>query len=680
MQFVYPTFLFALLAVAIPVVIHLFHFRRYRKVYFSDVLFLRQLSDESKKQSRIRHLLVLAARVLAIVFLVFAFSRPYIPSGKSRQNQGSSGHSVVVYIDNSFSMDALAKRGRLLDEALEAARQIAGAFHSSDSFLLLTNDFGRSHQRFLTRDEFLNLVSEVDFSPSVRTLEEIINLKNELVKAATGNYRISFIISDFQETMAALGQAKPDSGINTFLIPVQTQRPANLAIDSCWFESPVRIMGQAVTLTVRIRNFGDQPLVNQPLRLYINNVQRTLASFDIDARGQILQNLTWTIQQQGINLGRLEIADYPITFDDQFFFSYQAASGISVLSIQEQGQEPFLKALFGHDTTFNFSSMPANAIDFGALPNHNMVVLNGLSVISPGLAIEAQRFAEQGGHLVIFPGAAADFHSYNNFLSAIGADPILRLDTTHLRVNTINADHPIYKGVFETLPENIDLPRTFKHFVISRQTRSGAQALMQLQNGNPFMLAYELGRGKVYIAAVALNDDFGNFQRHAVFVPTLVNIALHSGAFLPLFYTIAKPDPILVRGVVVQQDKVLVLKGAETELIPQQRRSGGNMQVFINEQLLKAENYTLFNAGKPLMGISLNYDRRESVTKTISQSGLREMLNQAGLNKINIADSYTTAIDQAINLTSRGLPLFKLFIVLVLVSLLAEVLLLRFGK
>ncbi len=85
MQFVYPTFLFALLAVAI----HLFHFRRYRKVYFSDVSFLQQLSDESKKQSRNKHLLVLAARVLAIVFLVFAFSRPFIPSGESRQNQGS---------------------------------------------------------------------------------------------------------------------------------------------------------------------------------------------------------------------------------------------------------------------------------------------------------------------------------------------------------------------------------------------------------------------------------------------------------------------------------------------------------------------------------------------------------------------------------------------------------------
>ena len=60
MQFVYPAFLFALLAVAIPVIIHLFHFRRFRRGYFSDVSFLRQLNDESKKQSSLKHLLVLA--------------------------------------------------------------------------------------------------------------------------------------------------------------------------------------------------------------------------------------------------------------------------------------------------------------------------------------------------------------------------------------------------------------------------------------------------------------------------------------------------------------------------------------------------------------------------------------------------------------------------------------------
>ena len=77
------------------------------------------------------------------------------------------------------------------------------------------------------------------------------------------------------------------------------------------------------------------------------------------------------------------------------------------------------------------------------------------------------------------------------------------------------------------------------------------------------MLAYEMGRGKVFIAAVALNDNFSNFQRHAVFVPTLVNNALHSGAFQPLFHKVGSADPILVRVAPLQQDKVLMLKGPE---------------------------------------------------------------------------------------------------------------------
>ncbi|MBW6499728.1 MAG: hypothetical protein K0B09_15185 [Bacteroidales bacterium] len=134
------------------------------------------------------------------------------------------------------------------------------------------------------------------------------------------------------------------------------------------------------------------------MRLFINEVQRTVASFSIPAFGQTEESLTWTIQNEGIQQGRIEIVDYPVIFDDQLFFSYEVASGIPVLSIDEQGQGNFLRALFGRDTTFFYNSMPAFAVDFSAFPRYNLVVLNGLNAISPGLAMEAQRYVEQGGH------------------------------------------------------------------------------------------------------------------------------------------------------------------------------------------------------------------------------------------------------------------------------------------
>jgi len=678
MQFVYPAFLFALLAVAIPIIIHLFHFRRFRKVYFSDVSFLRQLSDESKKQSRLKHLLVLAARILAVAFLVLAFAKPYIPSGENQVSP--EGNAVAVYIDNSFSMDALARRGRLLDEARESARQVADIYQATDRFLLLTNDFEGRHQRFVSRDEFLSLVDEVSLSAALKTLEEVMVRKNELFSTAGQAHHSAYYLSDFQKSMVVTGDAKPDSAITTFFIPLQSQRAANLAIDSCWFESPVRLLGQAVTMKVRIRNYGDQPLENQPLRLFINDMQRTVASFNVPAFGQTEESLTWTIQQEGINQGRIEIVDYPVTFDDQMFFSYEVATDIPVLSIDEQGQGPFLRALFGRDTTFSFSSMPAFGVDFSAFPAYNMVVLNGLNAISPGLAMEAQRYAEQGGHLVIFPGVAAELSSYNNFLSTMGLDPLQRLDTNNFRVSTINAQHQIYSGVFETMPDNIDLPRSFRHYAIARSARSAGHPLMELQNGDPFMMAYDLGRGKVFLAAVPLNDDFSNFQRHAVFVPTLVNIALQSGSFQPLYHAVGDNEPILVRGASLQRDQVLMLSGPETEVIPEQRLTGSNLQLFVHDQVRQAGNYTLWNAGDLLKGLSFNYNRRESIPEVLSGSELESMLQDAGLSQIQVIETTESGIGQALEQARLGMQLWKLFLILALACLLAEVLLLRFWR
>ncbi|MEE4178189.1 MAG: BatA domain-containing protein [Bacteroides sp.] len=678
MQFVYPAFLFALLAVAIPVIIHLFHFRRFRKVYFPDVSFLEQLSEESKRQARLKHWLVLAARMLAIAFLVLAFAKPYIPSGESQVS--AEGNAVAVYIDNSFSMDALARQGHLLDEAREIARQVAGIYQPTDRFLLLTNDFEGRHQHFVSKDEFLTLLGELDLSPAVRTLGEVMQRKNELFTGNTNGKQNAYYVSDYQKSMAVFGEAKPDSNITSFFIPLQAQSPANVFIDSCWFESPVRLAGQAVTLKVRICNDGDLPMENQPLRLFVNEVQRTVASFNIPARGETEESLTWTIQGEGMQQGRIEIVDYPISFDDQLFFSYEVASGIPVLSIDEQGQGAFLRALFGRDSTFLFSSQPVFAVDFSEFQQYNMLVMNGLNAISGGLALEARRYAEQGGHLVIFPGSSAELSSYNEFFLGMGLDEFSGLDTASYRVSTLNDRHQIYTGVFEDLPDNMDLPRSLQHYSIRRSTSSSGQTLMDLQNGDPFFVVYPYGRGKVFLSAVPLSDDFSNFQRHAVFVPTLVNIALQSGSFQPLYHVLGDNQPILVQGARLQRDEVLKLRGPETEVIPEQRRAGSSLQLFVRDQVNQADNYALWNGETLVRGLSFNYDRRESVSEVYSGEELKALLQDQGISQAQVIETSESGLGKALEQASLGRQLWKLFLLLALAALLAETLLLRFMK
>ena len=114
MEFLYPGFLWALTAVAIPVIIHLIYFRRFKKVYFSNIRFLKEIKEETTNTNKLKNLLILLARIFAILFLVLAFAQPYIPQGEKLKS-GTTG--VSIYIDNSFSMEALSDEVSLLEKA-----------------------------------------------------------------------------------------------------------------------------------------------------------------------------------------------------------------------------------------------------------------------------------------------------------------------------------------------------------------------------------------------------------------------------------------------------------------------------------------------------------------------------------------------------------------------------------
>ncbi|PQJ15079.1 BatA domain-containing protein [Aureicoccus marinus] len=103
MQFLYPQFLWALLLLLIPVLVHLFQLRRFRTTFFTNVALLQKLTAESNKSKSIKKWLLLLSRLLAIAALVFAFARPVEPS---KQSENQSTKPLFVYLDNSLSMQA----------------------------------------------------------------------------------------------------------------------------------------------------------------------------------------------------------------------------------------------------------------------------------------------------------------------------------------------------------------------------------------------------------------------------------------------------------------------------------------------------------------------------------------------------------------------------------------------
>jgi len=689
MEFVNAIFLFGLAAISIPIIIHLFNFRRYKKVYFTNVEFIKEIKQETKKKSKIKHLLILLCRILAIVCLVFAFARPFIPVDQSLINQGAA-NAVSIFIDNSFSLEAVSESGNLLDEAKSKAAEIASIYEPSDVFQLLTNDFEPIHQHFVSRDEFLEMLEKVSLSPAVKNISEANKRQIELFESKPEHDKSAYIISDFQKSISDIDLLENDTSCNTFLIPVFTEMTNNLFIDSCWFESPVQQINSQVKLFVRIKNSSGVSYEKIPVKLIINNKQKALASFDIEPESSSEIPLIFTNNETGIQNAVLEITDYPITYDDKFYFSYSVSLQIKILCINSSNENIYLNSIYGNDSTFVFKNVLEKSIDYSSLNIINLIILNDLDDISSGLSMEIKRFVENGGSIIIIPSSDPDFANYNNFLTSLNTRTFIRKDTNSINVSNINLDYEVYSDVFENdddskkkLPANIDLPVVHTHFETKRSSQTNEETLLLLQNGDNFLSVQSNGKGKVYVLASPLSSEFTNFPVHPVFVPTMYNIALLSKPSGKLFYTISEDEVIELNPKNSQNEK-LVYKIKENdsdfEIIPEYKTQNFQVRLLTHDQIKNAANYTLKKGNENIMGISYNYNRKESELDYFSENEIQKILNELDSDRISMIINDNKALSQTLEELTKGIQLWKLFIILALVFLLCEVLIIRIWK
>ncbi|MBU3677092.1 MAG: hypothetical protein FGM54_07945, partial [Chitinophagaceae bacterium] len=86
-SFLYPLFLLAGAALAIPILVHLFNFRKFKTIEFPDIRFLKTIQQETQKSAKLKHRLILASRLLLLLGLILAFAQPYF----SKQGKPASG-------------------------------------------------------------------------------------------------------------------------------------------------------------------------------------------------------------------------------------------------------------------------------------------------------------------------------------------------------------------------------------------------------------------------------------------------------------------------------------------------------------------------------------------------------------------------------------------------------------
>lgn len=680
MKFVYPEFLVALSAIAIPIIIHLFNFRRFKKVYFSNIQFLKEVQIQTQSRSRVKHWLVLLSRILAITCLVLAFAQPYFP--KANNTNVTANNVASIFIDNSFSMNATNDNGTLLDDAKNKAREIAKSFKSSDRFQLITNDFEGRQQRLVNKEEFLELLEEVEISPASKNLADVYSRQKEAVRDFTEGNRNFYFISDFQESVSNVSNFTPDSLNSLYFIPVIANQENNLYIDSCWFKAPIRQLNQPDELIARVKNVSAESFDNIPVKLKVNGEQKALASFSIGPDEQKDVVLSYTNTNTGIQLAELSITDYPITYDDVFYFSYNVASQVPVLGISGKNASPSISSLFSSDTYFRFNSFNENNINYSAFSDNLFIILNEVENLSSGLVQELLRFVENGGSVLVIPAKNADINSYNELLLAFNANTISGLDSTQTKVSRIAYESDIFANVFQDKKENIDLPQVNKYYAFAQATRTTEERILTLANGSSFLSRYSYEKGKLYVLSSPLKKDFNNFSRHAIFVPAMYNMALFSQSTGKLFHTIGKDEVVELPKVAVTAENIFKIKdpNSELEVIPGFRSSGAVTQLMMQGQINTSGNYILMLDKDTVSGLSFNFDRKESDLTTMEASTIEKEAEKAGLTGYKVLDSKVKGVDAQLSDLSQGTKLWKLFILLALLFLAVEILLLKFWK
>ena len=277
MEFQNPKILYFLFAIGIPIIIHLFNLRKEKSLYFSNVKFLKEIKHEKRRRKTLKQLLILLTRILTIISIVLAFSNPYFKNNKKNNHFQKN---TVIYIDNSFSMNQISNKGRLLDIAKEKSLEIIKNHPETQEFFILTNNFNKQENISMNKHEARNYILSITTSPIIRTTEEIIKKQNTLSE----NSNI-YILSDLQKNStdtSIINQINKNNSI--YILPTIIEEINNVSIDSCWISGHINYIKRKVKLNVKLKNYSLKTIKDINVSLKINNRLKTSNIVSIKAK------------------------------------------------------------------------------------------------------------------------------------------------------------------------------------------------------------------------------------------------------------------------------------------------------------------------------------------------------------------------------------------------------------
>ncbi|HGY55305.1 MAG TPA: VWA domain-containing protein [Caldithrix abyssi] len=668
----------ALLAVSIPIIIHLFSRQKTKKVLFSSVRFLKLLENRRIRQVRLYQILLIILRTLFILFLILAFARPALRHSVFSQGDGARTTAVIM-LDDSYSMQAYLASGTAMEAAKEGAERLLASFGERDRVYLLNAarvddplDFTKDRKEALRRLKQLQAANlKPDFTPmlrrAARLLEQNPNYNREL-----------YWISDFRipeaqvDTRAA---RKLDSlSTATYLLPVSGDSlMRNVSVDTAYIANRLFELNRPVKVHVRLTNSDTARAAEPAVHLFAGDKRVAMQRLHIEPGKTAESELSYIAEQPGWQRLKIEIDEDDLLRDNYYFLSFRLPEKIRILYVSDAGNDPLNDALrvIGGSSSLAVERIAYNRLYGLTLAGYDLIVLNDPAALSSRMVSRLKTFLSAGKNLLIVPGNRLTPKEFNNGFRAIFGKNILK-DLRRAAPGGFYVLHnntsrqPLFSSVFRSDKRKPDLPRFNRYYRLI----APAQTLLTFANSDPYLAAYRTGQngGRVFVLSASFDNGWTDFPLHGFFVPMLHRLLLTAGHREQQALQTVAGRSITVGFNAIRADKRYILEDPDGETFPifPETRSGG-LRFFIKNA--QKPGHYLIRDDRQIMGVfSVNVASGELARPYVNWTKLWPKSNVLQIN-----NDLTARLQRA----RQGQELWRLFLFLSLLMLAGEMLIVR---
>ena len=649
MQFKYPEILYALFLLLIPIFIHLFQLRKFKKVAFTNVAFLKKIDLETRKSSKLKHFLILLSRLGVFTALIMAFAQPYF----STHTQVLQSNTIL-YIDNSLSMRAKNGSTELLTDAVQK-------IVSNDQLTSLTVITNDAVYKKLSNKELKNQLLSIDYSPFKKELQTVLLQANNLSVKDIGVENNIVLISDFQSAMLQ-DSLQLVHDIKYSFVQLLPSEQKNICIDSVYIKKQ---NGLDLVLEVVLKSYQ---MAHESLSVSLFKDKNLVGKATCSLKENETSKVKFNIQFEDDFNGRIVIEDNLFSVDNELFFSLNKQEKINVLAVGDEMK--FLSKIYTN-SEFNLSTNTINQVDYDKIARQNLLILNELKSIPLSFQKRIKSFVTNGGSLVVIPNKTIDVANYNQLFATLKIGSVSEKVTKKHEINSIIFSHPLLDNVFEKKVTNFQYPVVHSMY---NSNFYNDKPILQLDNQKAFISEIGTQKGKVYWFSSAIATSNSNFKNSPLIVPIFYNFGIQSYHLAELYYTIGNKNIIAVK-TEMESDAILHVQNQErndaSKFIPLQEVTQQKVTLILENNPVKSGLYAITKKDEKIKNIAFNYSKIEG---NMDYADMRTFIKP--YKNTSFSTSVTKALEKVYN-AYKIVSFWKWLVLLALFFVLLEILFLR---